>query len=144
MSFASVATPVGKNDMPTRLTALVFGSIRQSAPSRGVVAQTALAPAATSQTPAVAFLTGSQTLRGPSLVIVKSGTATFYEADDATCSPQRLVAGQGFIDNGHDTHVVRNEGNVDLVTVVVSLVAAGFSRRIDEPAPGNCPQLPNG
>jgi quercetin dioxygenase-like cupin family protein len=81
---------------------------------------------------------------GPSLVIVKSGTATFYMKDDPTCSPQLVQAGSGFVDNGHDTHVVRNEGNVDLVTVVVSLVPAGFQRRIDEPAPANCPALPNG
>jgi hypothetical protein len=44
----------------------------------------------------------------------------------------------------HDTQVVRNESNVDLVTVVVSLVPAGFQRRIDENAPPNCPNLPNG
>jgi quercetin dioxygenase-like cupin family protein len=81
---------------------------------------------------------------GPSLVIVKSGTATFYMADDPTCSPHVVQAGSGFVDNGHDTHVVRNEGSVDLVTVVVSLVPAGFTRRIDEPAPANCPALPNG
>ena len=81
---------------------------------------------------------------GPSLVIVKSGTATFYMADDPTCSPQVVQAGSGFVDNGHDEHVVRNEGSVDLVTVVVSFVPAGFARRIDEPAPANCPALPNG
>jgi quercetin dioxygenase-like cupin family protein len=75
---------------------------------------------------------------GPSLVIVKSGTATFYMADDPACAPHVVTAGSGFVDNGHDTHVVRNEGNVDLVTVVVSLVPAGFARRIDEPSPGNC------
>jgi quercetin dioxygenase-like cupin family protein len=79
---------------------------------------------------------------GPSLVIVKSGTATFYLADDPTCSPRVVTAGHGFVDDGHDTHVVRNEGTVDLVTVVVSLVPAGFARRIDEPAPAGC--LPNG
>jgi quercetin dioxygenase-like cupin family protein len=76
---------------------------------------------------------------GPSLVIVKSGTATFYLADDPTCSPHVVPAGSGFVDQGHDVHVVRNEGTVDLVTVVVSLVPAGFARRIDEPSPGNCP-----
>ena len=81
---------------------------------------------------------------GPSMVIVKSGTATFYEGNDATCSPHVVQAGQGFVDYGHDTHVVRNEGAVDLVTVVVSIVPAGFARRIEEPAPGNCPGLPNG
>jgi quercetin dioxygenase-like cupin family protein len=79
---------------------------------------------------------------GPSLVIVKSGTATFYLAADPTCTPHVVPAGSGFVDQGHDVHVVRNQGSTDLVTVVVSLVPAGFDRRIDEPSPGNC--LPNG
>jgi quercetin dioxygenase-like cupin family protein len=79
---------------------------------------------------------------GPSLVIVKSGTASFYLAADPTCTPHVVPAGSGFVDQGHDVHVVRNEGKVDLVTVVVSLVPAGFARRIDEPSPGHC--LPNG
>jgi quercetin dioxygenase-like cupin family protein len=81
---------------------------------------------------------------GPSLVIVKAGTATFYEADDPACAAHIVPAGSGFVDNGHDTHVVRNDGTVDLVTEVVSLVPAGFARRIDEPAPTSCPSLPNG
>ena len=81
---------------------------------------------------------------GPSLVIVKTGTATFYDADDPACAPLAVPAGSGFVDNGQDTHVVRNEGSVDLVTEVVSLVPAGATRRIDEPAPTNCPSLPNG
>jgi Cupin domain len=76
---------------------------------------------------------------GPSLVIVKSGTATFYLADDPTCSPHVVPAGTGFVDDGMDTHVVRNEWSVDLVTLVVSIVPAGFQRRIDRPSPGNCP-----
>jgi quercetin dioxygenase-like cupin family protein len=81
---------------------------------------------------------------GPSLVIVKSGTATFYEGDDPACAPHVVPTGSGFVDNGGDVHVVRNEGSVDLVTVVVSLVPAGFPRRIEQPAPSNCPALPNG
>jgi quercetin dioxygenase-like cupin family protein len=76
---------------------------------------------------------------GPSLVIVKSGTATFYLADDPTCTAHVVPAGSGFVDSGGDVHVVRNEGSVDLVTVVASLVPAGAARRIDEPDPGNCP-----
>jgi quercetin dioxygenase-like cupin family protein len=77
---------------------------------------------------------------GPSLVIVKSGTATFYLGDDPSCTPHVVATGSGFVDQGGDTHVVHNEGSVDLVTVVVSLVPAGFQRRIDEPSPGgNCP-----
>jgi quercetin dioxygenase-like cupin family protein len=81
---------------------------------------------------------------GPSLVIVKSGTATFYLGHDPSCAPVVVQAGTGFVDSGSDIHVVRNEGSVDLVTVVVSLVPAGFARRIDQPAPANCPSLPNG
>lgn len=76
---------------------------------------------------------------GPSLVIVKSGTATFYLASDPTCSPHVVPAGSGFVDSGGDVHVVRNEGSVDLVTVVVSLVPADAARRIDAPSPGTCP-----
>ena len=76
---------------------------------------------------------------GPSLVIVKSGQATFYLASDPTCTAHVIPAGSGFVDSGGDVHVVRNEGTVDLVTVVASLVPAGAVRRIDEPDPGNCP-----
>jgi hypothetical protein len=50
-----------------------------------------------------------------------------------------VPTGSGFVDAGGDVHIVRNEGNVDLVTVVASLVPAGAARRIDEPSPGNCP-----
>jgi len=35
-----------------------------------------------------------------------------------------VTAGSGFVDQGHDVRVVRNEGSVDLVTVVVSLEPA--------------------
>ena len=75
---------------------------------------------------------------GPSLVIVKSGTATFYLANDPTCKPHVVEAGSGFVDRGGDIHVLRNEGTVDLVTIVASLIPAGASRRIDEASPGNC------
>jgi quercetin dioxygenase-like cupin family protein len=75
---------------------------------------------------------------GPSLVIVRAGTATFYMGDDPHCMPHVVPAGSGFVDNGADVHIVRNEGSVDLVTVVASLVPAGATRRIDEPDPGNC------
>jgi quercetin dioxygenase-like cupin family protein len=45
---------------------------------------------------------------GPSLVIVKSGTATFYLADDPACTPHVVPTGSGFVDSGGDVHVVRN------------------------------------
>jgi quercetin dioxygenase-like cupin family protein len=76
---------------------------------------------------------------GPSLVIVKAGTATVYMGHDHTCTPHVVPTGSGFVDPGGDVHIVRNEGTVDLVTIVTSLVPAGAMRRIDEPRPGHCP-----
>lgn len=76
---------------------------------------------------------------GPSIVVVKSGTLTLYHGDDPSCTPQPVPAGTGFVDDGGDVHVVRNEGAVDAVVYVTSLVPKGAGRRIDEPSPGNCP-----
>ena len=75
---------------------------------------------------------------GPSFVIVKSGTATVYFGADPTCTPHRFRAGTGFVDQGRAVHIVRNEGKVDLVTVVVSFTPPGAARRIDEADPGHC------
>lgn len=75
---------------------------------------------------------------GPSLVIVKSGTLTLYKGDDPTCTPEVIQAGSGFVDDGGDVHIVRNEGSVETVVYVTSLVPAGFERRIDQPSSGFC------
>jgi quercetin dioxygenase-like cupin family protein len=75
---------------------------------------------------------------GPSLVIVKSGALTLYLAADATCTGRVVPAGSGFVDNGGDVHLVRNEGSVDTVVIVTSLVPRGAARRIDQPAPSHC------
>ena len=75
---------------------------------------------------------------GPSFVIVTSGTATFYLGADPKCRPHVVQAGSTFVDKGRAVHIVRNEGTVDLVTVVVSFVPSGVPRRIDAPDPGNC------
>jgi quercetin dioxygenase-like cupin family protein len=76
---------------------------------------------------------------GPSLVIIKTGALTLYSGHDPSCTPQVFESGSGFVDNGGDVHVVRNEGSVETVVYVTSLVPEGFTRRIDEPSPGNCP-----
>ena len=75
---------------------------------------------------------------GPSIVVVKSGALTLYHGDDPTCTPNVIAAGSGFVDDGGDVHVVRNEGSVDAVVYVTSLVPQGADRRIDEPSPGFC------
>jgi quercetin dioxygenase-like cupin family protein len=76
---------------------------------------------------------------GPSLVIVKSGALTLYHGDDPNCMPHVVAAGSGFVDNGGDVHLVRNEGTIETVVYVTSLVPRGAARRIDQPSPGNCP-----
>jgi quercetin dioxygenase-like cupin family protein len=75
---------------------------------------------------------------GPSFVIVRSGTATFYLGADPNCEPHRVTTGHVFVDKGRAVHIVRNEGKVDLVTVVVSFTPRGAARRIDARDPGNC------
>ena len=76
---------------------------------------------------------------GPGIVLVKSGAATIYLGDDPTCTPHLVQAGQGFVEAGGEVHLVRNEGTVELVNIVTSLVPAGAVRRIDAPSAGNCP-----
>jgi quercetin dioxygenase-like cupin family protein len=78
---------------------------------------------------------------GLSLVVVKSGTASFYEADDPTCTAQVIPTGGTLFEPAGDVHMVRNEGDVDLVNVVIQLVPIGAPRAIGESDPGNCPPL---
>jgi quercetin dioxygenase-like cupin family protein len=75
---------------------------------------------------------------GPSLVVVKSGTSTFYHGDDPTCTPDVHPAGTAYIDPGGMVHIARNEGTTELVLLVTRLTAVGAPTRIDEPVPGNC------
>jgi len=78
---------------------------------------------------------------GPSMVTVVQGTATFYDGDDPTCTPRVFPAGTGIIDDAVDAahvHLLRNNGDVPLVTVTVQILPAGATRRVDAPRPGNC------
>jgi quercetin dioxygenase-like cupin family protein len=75
---------------------------------------------------------------GPSIVVVQSGELTLYRADDPTCTPRVYAAGSGFTDSGGEVHVVRNEGSVDAIVYVTSIVPKGAGRRIDELDPGTC------
>lgn len=75
---------------------------------------------------------------GLSFVVVKSGTATFYEAGD--CTPQVLPTGATFFESANDVHMVRNEGTVPLVNLVIQLTPPGAPRAVGESDPG-CFQL---
>jgi hypothetical protein len=77
---------------------------------------------------------------GHSLILVTAGTVTAYEGDDPTCTPQVYTPGMGFVDaGGEHVHVIRNEGSIEARTIAVQLIPASAGRRIDVPAPGNCP-----
>jgi quercetin dioxygenase-like cupin family protein len=78
---------------------------------------------------------------GLSFVIVKSGTATFYDGDDPSCTPHVIQAGSSAFEPAGHVHIVRNEGSVPLVNVVMQLVPTGAPRLISEPSPGNCPNF---
>jgi quercetin dioxygenase-like cupin family protein len=82
---------------------------------------------------------GWHTHPGPSIVSVKSGTATVYEGDDPSCTPHTYPAGSGFVDEGGGhVHMVSNEGTDTLEVVAFQIVPAGSTRRVDMPSPGGC------
>ena len=83
---------------------------------------------------------GWHTHPGPSLITVLSGELTVYDADDPTSTPTVYHAGESFTDVGcGDVHLIRNEGTVCAVNMVVQIVPAGQPRRIDADQPANCP-----
>jgi quercetin dioxygenase-like cupin family protein len=77
---------------------------------------------------------------GPVVVIVKSGTLTFYSGDGA-CTAREYSAGQSFIDSGQGhVHIARNLSQTENVEIWVTYfdVPVGGSPRIDANDPGNC------
>lgn len=77
---------------------------------------------------------------GPVVVIVKSGTLTFYSGDGA-CIPRDYSAGESFIDSGQGhVHTARNLSQTENVELWVTYfdVPVGGSPRIDANDPGNC------
>jgi len=75
---------------------------------------------------------------GPAILSVKSGTLTFYEALDPTCTPHVFPAGTGFVEAGGDVHIARNEGTENLTLNVTYIIPHNAPQRIDQPNPGNC------
>jgi hypothetical protein len=73
---------------------------------------------------APASTTGWHTHPGPVFINVISGTVTFYELDDPTCTPKVVTAGQGYVDTGHG-HIGRNETGLPAKDVTISIVAVG-------------------
>jgi hypothetical protein len=76
---------------------------------------------------------------GPVLIQVVSGTMTFYESDDPSCTPIVRTAGEGYLDTGDHAHIARNETHTAAQNIVTYFAPPGAALRIDEPSPGNCP-----
>jgi hypothetical protein len=76
---------------------------------------------------------------GPVYITVTSGQLTFYEYDDATCSPHVYDAGEGFVDYGHGHIGVNQDPNTPAsdVTVAVTYVAGPFRTELPAGNP-NC------
>ena len=85
---------------------------------------------------------GWHTHPGPSVVVIKTGTATVYDSDGRTCPATTYPAGTGFIDEGGGhVHLVQNAGTTTLETYAFQIIPAGAARRIDAPQPVNCPRI---
>ena len=76
---------------------------------------------------------------GPVFIQVVSGTMTFYESDDPTCTGIVRTKGQGYLDLGAHAHMARNETAVPAENLVTYFAPPGAQLRIDEPSPGHCP-----
>jgi quercetin dioxygenase-like cupin family protein len=72
---------------------------------------------------------------GPSIICVKSGTATFLDDCDDPIVPRVYPAGTGFVEDAGCVHLLGNAGDVDLEVIVVQIVPQGAPRRIDEADP---------
>ena len=71
----------------------------------------------------------------PVFVTVISGTLTFYEYDDPTCTPTVVSAGQGYVDSGHG-HLGRNETGQPATDISVIMAPVGGAFRTELAAPG--------
>jgi quercetin dioxygenase-like cupin family protein len=83
--------------------------------------------------------TGWHSHPGPAFVSVKSGVATEYQGEDCDCKSVVHLTGTGFMETTGHVHNVRNEGNQPLELVILYILPAGATTRIDMPNPGNCP-----
>ena len=85
--------------------------------------------------------TGWHSHPGPVVVLIASGTMSFYGSEDPSCTAKAYSTGQAFIDSGQGhVHIARNEGTENLVLWATYFdVPPGQAFRIDAPSPGNCP-----
>lgn len=85
--------------------------------------------------------TGWHSHPGPAFVTVVSGTFTYYDGDDETCTGIEYGPGETFVDLGQGhVHSARNEGTtvVSLYVIYFDVPPAVTSPFINADDPGNC------
>ncbi len=84
--------------------------------------------------------TGWHSHPGPVVVLIASGTMSFYDSEDPSCTAKTYETGKAFIDSGQGhVHIARNEGPENLVLWATYFdVPPGQPFRIDAANPGNC------
>lgn len=103
---------------------------RGNEPAEVVVQQITIAPGGH---------TGWHTHPGNAVAVIKSGTLTIYDGDDASCEGRDYAAGSVYLDPGYGhVHIGRNESSTPLEIVVTYLdVPIGGGFRVDAEA-GAC------
>ncbi|HST09043.1 MAG TPA: cupin domain-containing protein [Terriglobales bacterium] len=76
---------------------------------------------------------------GPVIITVKSGTATWYSADDQDCTPKVYPTGSAFIEPANVHHYVANEGSDNLELLPTYIIPKGKATRQEQPQPSQCP-----
>jgi hypothetical protein len=78
--------------------------------------------------------------RAAAVVVVKGGTLTLYDGADATCTPQRIEAEHGFVEQAGHVYLARNESHspVDIVVTYLGL-ERGVDPDVPSTGPGGCP-----
>jgi quercetin dioxygenase-like cupin family protein len=74
---------------------------------------------------------------GPVLITVKSGTATWYNADN--CTPIVYPKGSAFIEPANVHHDVANRGSDNLELLDTYIIPKGQATRQEQPQPSQCP-----
>ena len=102
----------------------------KSKPAFDIAVQTILFP------PGAA--SGWHTHPGPVFIQVKSGTMTFYQSDDPSCTPQVRTKGEGFVDLGEHPHIAVNQSDAPAENVVTYFAPPGAALKIMATQPPNC------
>ena len=73
---------------------------------------------------------------------VASGTLSLYHAERRHCHRETVTAGEGFIEDGGDVHLARNEGTTPVQLYVTFLARPGTTEFLTEvAAPKACAGL---